>query len=56
MKGVGWVQLAQDRDWRRALANTVKNLSGSGAADLVSSIDCFVRMHLLELNVCILCM
>jgi hypothetical protein len=25
---VDWIQLAQDRDWRRALVNTVMNLRG----------------------------
>jgi hypothetical protein len=35
---VDWIQLAQDRNRWRALVNTVMNLRGSGATELVSSV------------------
>jgi hypothetical protein len=33
----GWIQLAQGRDWWRAVVNTVMEQFGSGATELVSS-------------------
>jgi hypothetical protein len=36
LRGVGWIQLAQDRDRWLAVVNAVMNLRGSCATELVS--------------------